>query len=519
MANEAITAFHRSRFSFKRLAWCGVLLAALSVLAVCAIGVALAVHDMRHETTVSLTSARPQIEQRIDESFKLLESLAVQPVLCDPDVPVMDKVSLLDQVNERYQYFLLCYVDEDINVWDATGPASLASRDFMQKLYATGERTVTDSFAAGADGVTLNYVVLVPLHDEGVMTGSLFVSLYFDDVDELLNESTASAEVESVLVGSRGQVMSATSGYVYDDFFLDPLRDRIAFGVTADGIEAELLASNEVDFWTVEGLDLRYYVAAPIDGTSWDLVCSSDFWSAYAKIMSNLLPVIFVILALIAGMFALMWRWFSQQMESASALEKSVEQLQKKLYSDDGASDADISDILELTSSGLSDGLTGTFTRSVFASRLTSALEHAGSTEKLYALCFVDVDDFKLINDTYGHAMGDVALKSIGYLLREFERRYDGLVGRYGGDEFVLLMTDLDNDDELRDVLDEMTAGLHVDIQSGDAAFSVHCSVGVSVWDGRIDADVLMEQADQALYIVKQQGKENYCVYQDRDAS
>ena len=60
-------------------------------------------------------------------------------------------------------------------------------------------------------------------------------------------------------------------------------------------------------------------------------------------------------------------------------------------------------------------------------------------------------------------------MKSIGYALRGYERRYDGMVGRYGGDEFVMLMTDIDDEGELRAVLDEMVGDLHVDIQVGDA--------------------------------------------------
>ena len=293
------------------------------------------------------------------------------------------------------------------------------------------------------------------------------------------------------------------------------IRDNIAFGMTADTIEAELLSLNPVSFWTIDGLDARYYAAAPVAGTKWDAVCIVGFWDSYAKIISNLAPLVLIGLVILAGGFLFMYRSFLRQMESARTLEKSVEELQKKVYSDERPAGADIEDILELTSSGLSDGLTGTVTRSVFSSRLESVLENEGNDEKLYALCFVDLDDFKNINDTYGHATGDIALKSVGYLLREYERRYAGLVGRYGGDEFVLLMTDFDDEAELRDVLDELTDGLQVDIQSGDSVFRVGCSVGVSLWDHRVGADELMEQADQALYCVKQDGKGGYRVYQD----
>ena len=507
-----------SQFTFRRMAGCGFALAAAFLLVVCVTGAVFAVLDMQDEADVSVAAAKPQIESGIEESFKLLETLADRPEFYDASVPVMDKVAILDQINERYGYFLLCFVDEDINVWDASGPASLASRDFMQKLYSTGTRLVTDSFAAGADGVTLNYTVLVPLFDGDKMTGSLFVSLYFDDMVDVLERSASSEDVSSVLVGSRGQVMSSSSGFAYDDRFLDPIRSHIAFGMTADAIEEELLSLNPVSFWTVDGLDLRYYAVEPIANTSWDAVCVTSFWAAYAKIMRALAPFVAIVLALIAGAFMLLRADFARQTENARMLEQSVEDLQKTMFDERHRGDADVTDILELTSSGLSDGLTGVVTRSVFSSRLENLLEdaHGGS---LYALCFVDLDDFKHVNDAYGHAAGDAALKNVGYVLRTYERRYDGLVGRYGGDEFVLLMTDLDDEDELLDVLAGMVADLSLDLQFGDEAFKLHCSVGAAVWDGAIGIDELTEQADQALYRAKHQGKGRFSVFGDGSVS
>ena len=517
MAGEARNGQGASRFSYKQMALYGVMLAIVSVLVVFVFGAFMAVSDMRHEADVSIASALPRVEGRIDETFKLLETLAERETLYDPDVDVMTKVDLVDKVNEHFGFFLLCYVDAGINVWDATGPASLASRSHMQRVYSTGERYVTDSFVAGADGTTLNYTVIVPLRDgRGAMTGSLFASIYFDEMVEMLDESRASSYVESLIVGGKGQVMSATSGHEYDDPFLDPIRDTIAFGMTADIVQSELLALNPVTFWTVDGLDVRYYTAYPVVGTEWDIVGVASFWDAYAKVMRAVFPLAIVAVAVIAAAFLLMRRPFARQMEEARLLERSVAELQKKVYTD-GPAESGFADLIELTSSGLSDGLTGTVTRSVFASRLANALDNAG--DGIYALCFIDLDDFKNINDTFGHATGDVALKTVGFLLREYERRYDGLVGRYGGDEFTLLMTDFDDEAELRRVLDELTGRLHVSIQAGGSSFEVHCSVGATVWDRQADADELLEQADRALYLVKQRGKEGYCLYQDEGLS
>ncbi|MEG1825704.1 MAG: sensor domain-containing diguanylate cyclase [Gordonibacter sp.] len=508
-----------SRFSFKRIAAYGVALALCALAAFLVGGAMIAIDRMQRIAADSVAASKPQIESRVGETFKLLSTLADQPALIDPATPVMDKVRLLDQVNEHYGYFLICYIDADMNVWDETGPASLASRDYLQKLFATGETVITDSFPAGADGATLNYTVAEPLMDEGgAITGALFASLYFSDIVDILARSVFDSQVESAIIGSTGQIMSATPGYAYGDQFLEPLRPHIVFGMSADKVESELRALNPVSFWTVDGLNVRYYVASPLEGTSWDVICTSSFWNTYAQVMTSIAPVMIVVVALIGLGLLLIRHHFSRQMEKARLLEKSVIELERKVYSDERPDDVDMAEILELTSSGLTDGLTGVVTRSVFTSKLDGALRHAdGKDGSLYALCFIDLDDFKLINDAYGHAAGDVALKSVGYLLREYERRYEGLVGRYGGDEFVLLMTDLDDEAELVAVLDEMVEALHVDVKNADCSFMVHGSMGVAIWDRISGSDALIDQADKALYLVKQQGKQSYCLYRDED--
>ena len=169
--------------------------------------------------------------------------------------------------------------------------------------------------------------------------------------------------------------------------------------------------------------------------------------------------------------------------------------------------------MLRLTSTGLSDGLTGVVTRSVFLSQLKEQLKNV-KCHRLLALCFVDLDDLKTLNDTYGHGVGDRALKSIGYVLREFEKKYDGLVGRYGGDEFILLLDDLDDEKELRDVLDELVLRLHLDVGEQNNSIPIHCSIGVSLYRAEAGIDTLIAEADESLYFVKQNGKGYYKIYQ-----
>ena len=148
---------------------------------------------------------------------------------------------------------MLCYVDSDIIVYsDGAEPASLASRDYMQRLFSTGQLQVTDSFAAGADGATLNYTVAVPLLDErGGITGCLFCAIYFDEVVDILQKSAGDGGSEATLIGTQGQVMSSTEGLPYGDSITDVLKSSVLFGVTADQLEERLLAAQPGAFWSL----------------------------------------------------------------------------------------------------------------------------------------------------------------------------------------------------------------------------------------------------------------------------
>ena len=120
--------------------------------------------EMKWTSKTTMNAAKWQIEYRIKQSIRLLESCAAQEQYRDPSLPYMDKVNSLNQINRHFGYMMIRYVDQNINVYSARGATSLASREYMQRLFTTGKVQVTDSFAAGADGVTLNYTVAVPLY-------------------------------------------------------------------------------------------------------------------------------------------------------------------------------------------------------------------------------------------------------------------------------------------------------------------------------------------------------------------
>lgn len=477
-------------------------------------GAMLTVSRMKSDARASLRSGHAQISQRVTGAIDLLEALASFPDFYDPEVPPIVKVKRLDQMSPYFGYMMLCYVDEDIVVYsDGSEPASLASRDYMQKLFSTGQRQVTDSFAAGADGSTLNYTVAVPLIDpQGTITGALFCAIYFDEAVQILEESAGCLNADATLIGTKGQIMSSTAGLVYGDSVMEALRDDTLLGTTSDKLEELLLAAQPGSYWSIHEGSLCYTAYQRVDNTNWDILCTVSFGDVFSQILPFMMIVACLTALACIALLLFVRRYIARQMEVVDMLVQSMGELEKRVYQNERPENVDFNEILRLTSNGLSDGLTGVVTRSVFLNKAEAQLKKA-DPKAVKALLFVDMDNLKFINDTCGHDGGDIALKSVAYILREYEKKYDGVVGRYGGDEFLLLLTSLDDQKELRDVLDGLTLRLQSRVQSGGQNIPVQCSVGVSIYQPGITLERMISDADEALYHVKQNGKGYYYIH------
>ncbi|MDH3523399.1 MAG: EAL domain-containing protein [Acidobacteriota bacterium] len=164
------------------------------------------------------------------------------------------------------------------------------------------------------------------------------------------------------------------------------------------------------------------------------------------------------------------------------------------------------------------DGLTGLFDRVEFERRLGEALADARGEQHTHALCYVDLDNFKIINDTCGHLAGDEMLKQIGSLLRCNFRGSDTL-GRLGGDEFGILLTDC----PLQKATD-IAHSLCKDIKMfrfswDDKVFNVTASVGLVSLDGQAASVAeVIGAADGACYIAKQKGANRVEIYRPDDS-
>ena len=159
------------------------------------------------------------------------------------------------------------------------------------------------------------------------------------------------------------------------------------------------------------------------------------------------------------------------------------------------------------------DPLTDLPNRRLLADRLSQAIIRAGRSGKSLGVCFLDLDGFKAINDLHGHSVGDRLLVGVTANLTQVLRADDTLA-RMGGDEFVLLLSDLASAEECTAILDRMLAAVSVPVQVDELSLNISASLGVSLYpDDNADADTLLRHADQAMYRAKDAGKNRYQLF------
>ncbi len=159
------------------------------------------------------------------------------------------------------------------------------------------------------------------------------------------------------------------------------------------------------------------------------------------------------------------------------------------------------------------DILTQLPNRALLHDRLQLALARARRDHGQFAICYIDLDEFKPVNDNYGHAAGDTLLIEISARLRSLLRGGD-TAARVGGDEFVLILTQLADADECRQAADRVLTAITAPVVIDGHAISVSASIGIALYprDGK-DANDLLMLADQAMYEAKRAGRNRYSEY------
>jgi len=157
------------------------------------------------------------------------------------------------------------------------------------------------------------------------------------------------------------------------------------------------------------------------------------------------------------------------------------------------------------------DALTGLINRPFFVDRLAQAITLAKRHRDNVAILFLDLDDFKQVNDTYGHTTGDLLLCDVANRIKNSVRESDTLA-RLGGDEFVLLLNEIKDENEFVKIVKKIMGNFSKEFLINDKKLRVTLSIGIALYP-RNGEELLIEKADAAMYYVKRNGKNNFKLY------
>jgi diguanylate cyclase (GGDEF)-like protein/PAS domain S-box-containing protein len=169
----------------------------------------------------------------------------------------------------------------------------------------------------------------------------------------------------------------------------------------------------------------------------------------------------------------------------------------------------------DLRMQALHDALTGLGNRAMFTDRVTHALSRRDDFQHVVAVLFVDLDDFKMVNDSLGHEVGDALLVLVAERLRTCLRDVD-TAARLGGDEFAVLLESAFNEGEVSGVADRILGSMRAPFTIDGRELAITASVGIAISADRTSsAEVLLRNADMAMYLAKDRGKDRSEVFEE----
>ncbi len=259
-----------------------------------------------------------------------------------------------------------------------------------------------------------------------------------------------------------------------------------------------------------------------------------DFIVFHDQLLANIKSAVLILLALLVAFAFYGRRALRNALESISELEHPIRELARgnlevKFKPAEHREISDIVEALETTASALSerdaelvelanhDSLTGLFNRRRFMEELKTSLAHIMRSGRSGALLFIDLDQFKYVNDACGHPAGDRLIRKVA---DELYRSVDSTatVARFGGDEFAVLFPDADEETARANaemIIANMRRMAHIE---DDRIFHVHCSIGVTmIRDSNLHHDELINQADIACREAKLAGRNRFHFYDDSE--
>ena len=383
---------------------------------------------------------------------------------------------------------------------------SIAHRNYFHQVIRTKETVMTDVLTDVSNGKTV-YVLCRPMFDEsGDLQGTISASIHFSEIQTAL-DTDGESDIYSVLLDEDLNIISHSGDehYIGVNLFnygYEKLFDR-------EGNLKALTGSDRGGFFTYSyPLDLSYVEFTKVEGTPWILLSKAKF----SSLVGDGTLMFGANVMLIVAIYVVIARLMSRQVVGLTQpLDRFLEE-SKVVFNDSSMELKEhFEQVLQASRNGVFCSRSGLLTREYFLRGAEKSLSLSNTPK---ACIFFDMDNLKYINDTYGHLAGDKVIALFVAVLRESFGHKRDIIGRFGGDEFVVLTQEFRTKRELELKLDKFLAKLQSTADRLGIDISLTASIGVVLTEGvGRDIDILLHCSDMAVYRAKQLGKGRYAFY------
>lgn len=442
--------------------------------------------------TLNVTRQSSHFEDILDVNYQFLDGVAAQ--IGSDGILISEKNrNMLSAIKSTTSIDHLSLIEPDGTAHYETGEVKdVSHRKYFQEGIS-GHRILSDPVQSSLDHET-RVILGVPVSHNGKIIGLLGASYNVTALNHLMFDDLFDGKGFCIIINENGDIISLDGNstcqkITYDDNFFDfysqwsirgkdslqAIRD--AFQTQSDGL-AKLLHPEDPD-------SSRYIAYSPLHLNNWMMcyvipVSVANASYAFVRNYALALNAYFMILVIL-----LIWR---------------IAMIHTR-------------DRRELVHSAQIDGLTAVYNKE----HTQPAIDHflqMSHPDTLHAFLILDIDKFKDVNDTYGHAVGDKVLQRVGEFLKSQFRDGD-IIGRIGGDEFVILMKQVSSKEaalaRVQNMVERIRSIKHAEMDGKPITFSV--GVAFSPEQG-IRFDDLYRNADKALYQTKRGGRNNFSVYE-----
>jgi diguanylate cyclase (GGDEF)-like protein len=498
--------------------------------------------EVKRELVSSARAQRVHVDMEVgalhDKVLVLASDSALAGILnaAAPRASVSNHLSELSRRSPFIWAITLCTPDGE-TIGDSAGagadhiPSAIPS-DFKAaakaQVLATGKPIASKAFGVGGKG---RYFDAVPVYGPSGSLGAVFFAeVSMDSIDTVVTTDHADRRsLDSHLV----QKIGADAEFVTDLRFKPSSRFSFHLPLASTRLPAVRAALGESGL-IENSRDYRNkkvvaYVE-PLKNAPWSLVVKVDESDAYSIVgkvgwilTSSLLGSLVVLAAAYRFLSRSLVGRIHRLTASATAISRGALATRVSDPSDDelgqlGRAFDRMADTLardiarrervegQLAHRALHDFLTDLPNRSHFTDLLHRAIERRQSTGEALAVLFVDLDEFKSVNDELGHSAGDALLRSVADRFRHVVSGKEALA-RFGGDEFVVLCTGLTAPNDASVVADRLLESLRAPIRVADVDVFVTASIGIAVVDDKASPESLVRDADAAMYRAKKQGR------------